>query len=204
MIMGISTKENLQTFKGNPLVNAAAFLDSRVLMNKAALDVACDVPIVLNANNKVERRERFNRAIIPWLIAYASPFITLPLTNRFAMKHIAKLSSFNGKEANLIKISNKFLTSNELLKNGIKEISQKFDINLSEVLKKCNGDYEVLRKKLTSAKTAVTSFDFLFTTFMAGSIGFLNNAQTKKKTGQKGFSAEFEMADKQTVEARTE
>lgn len=204
MIMGISTKQNLQAFKGNPLVSTAAFLDSRVLMNKAALDVACDVPIVLNANNKVERRERFNRAIIPWLIAYASPFITLPLTNRLAMKHIAKLSSFNGKEANLIKISNKFLTSNELLKNGVKEISQKFDINLSEVLKKCNGDYEVLRKKLTSAKTAVSSFDFLFTTFMAGSIGFLNNAQTKKKTGQKGFSAEFEMADKQTVEARTE
>ena len=65
MIMGISTKQNLQAFKGNPLVSAATFLDSRVLMNKAALDVACDVPIVLNANNKVERRERFNRAIIP-------------------------------------------------------------------------------------------------------------------------------------------
>ena len=35
--MGISTKQNLQAFKGNPLVSTAAFLDSRVLMNKAKI-----------------------------------------------------------------------------------------------------------------------------------------------------------------------
>ncbi len=203
LTVDVNTKR--QTFRGgNPLVNGAVFLDSRVLMNKAALDVACDVPIVMNANNKVERRERFNRALIPWIIAYATPFVTLPLTNRLAMKHIAKLSKFNGKETNLIKLSNKHLTSAKALEENIKPLAEKFNVDLPKVLEKCGGDYETLRKKIVNAKTAVTSFDYIFTTLSAGSIGFINNAMTKKKTGQQGFSAEFEMADKETVEKRAE
>ena len=199
----VNTKR--QTFRGrNPLVNGAVFLDSRVLMNKAALDVACDVPIIMNANNKIERRERFNRAIIPWIIAYATPFITLPLTNRLAMKHIAKLSKFNGKEANIIKLSNKHLISVKALEENIKPLAEKFNVDLPKVLGKCGGDYEELRKKIVNAKTVVASFDYVFTTLSVGSIGFINNAMTKKTTRQRGFSAEFEMADKETIEKRAE
>ncbi len=51
---------------------------------------------------------------------------------------------------------------------------------------------------------AVLTFDFLFTSATLGSAGFINRYKTRKKTGQDGFSAEFNMADKNLVEKRTE
>lgn len=53
-----------EAFKSRFLVNSAVFLDERVLMNKAVLDASVDVPIVLMANNKTERRERINKAAV--------------------------------------------------------------------------------------------------------------------------------------------
>lgn len=51
-------------------------------------------------------------------------------------------------------------------------------------------------------KNAVLSFDFAFTAGSLGSIGYYNNYLTKKKTGRKGFSAEFNMADKSVTDER--
>ncbi|MFI3300390.1 MAG: hypothetical protein R3Y28_03115 [Candidatus Gastranaerophilales bacterium] len=231
--MNISTNQQSSRvqFKNNnnPVVNSAVFLDNRVLMNKAVLDLVFDVPMVLLTNNKDEQRERASRCALICGISYATPFVTLPITNRLAMKHVAKMSKFMGKESNLIQLSNKFLKSADDCKTGLAELPEQLSKGLFEkakkkpekmaeavakkeeysqliksVVEKENGDFEAIRNKIINAKNSVLSFDLLFTAGSLGSINFLNNYVTKKKTGQKGFAAEFKMADKEVVEKRAE
>ena len=102
----------------------------------------------------------------------------------------------------MVKLSNKYLTSAEATKQGIEELSKKYDF--SEILKNNNNDYEKIRKKLINAKMSVLAFDFLFTTSLMASAGFINRYITRKKTGKDGFSAEFNMANKNVVEKRAE
>lgn len=193
-------------FKGNPAISLASYLDERILLGKAVLDVtAFDAPQIIMANNKQERREKFNKASFSFALGYLSPLVTLPLTNRLGMKYVAKLTkSFKSKEANLIRISNKYLVSSEETRKGIEKLSKELNTDYSPILEKVGGDYEKLRKKLINAKNAVLSFDLFFTTASIGSIGFFNNWQTKRKTKQNGYSAEFNMADKDIIEKRAE
>ena len=254
--INIHNKTNVPNFKAGPLVNVATYLDERVLLGKAALDVtALDAPQIIMANNGQERREKFNKASFSFALGYLSPLVTLPLTNRLAMRHIAKLSkSYLSNQNNLIELSNRYLISKEAIQKGIKELSNKYnfseilekygydyekvrqellkinDKNLklpkkylssaqktkegiekyskkydfSELLENNNYDYEKIRKKLINAKNAVLAFDLLFTSASIGCVGFFNNWQTKRKTKQDGYSAEFSMADKDIVEKRAE
>ena len=199
-------KTNLPNFKGNPIVGLATYLDERVLLGKAFLDViALDAPQIIMANNSEERREKFNKASFSFILGYLSPLVTLPLTNRLAMKHIAKLTkNFVAKDSNLIQLSNKYLVNKEETKKGIELLSKKLKTDYKPLLDKVGGDYEVLRKKLINAKNSVLAFDLLFTSASIGCVGFFNNWQTKRKTKQDGFSAEFSMADKDIVEKRAE
>lgn len=198
-----SAVSNNVSFKSNPLINATSFIEERVMLNKALLDGSKDISTILQTNNSIERRERINRFAIIWSIAFLTPLVTLPLTNRLAMKYIAKLSKgFSAKENNLIKLSNKYLGNKELTKQGIEELSKKYDF--SKLLKENNYDYEKIRKKLINAKNSVLAFDFLFTTSLMGSAGFINRYRTRKKTGKDGFSAEFNMGDKNLIEKRAE
>lgn len=197
----ISSMQNNISFKSNPLINTTSFIEERVLLNKALLDGAQDISTVCLTNNKVERIERIRRASLAWSLAFLTPFITLPLTNRLAMKYIAKLSpGFFSKENNLIKLSNKYLHNANATQKGIEELSKKNDIGAFSHNKNC--DYEKIRRKIIDAKTAVLAFDCLFTAGSAGSIGFINRYLTRKKNGKDGFSAEFNMADSAYIEAR--
>ena len=193
-------------FKGNPFVSLATYLDERVLLGKAALDVtALDAPQIIMANNKEERREKFNKASLSFALGYLSPLVTLPLTNRLAMKHIAKLTkNFVAKDANLIQLSNKYLVNVEETKKGIELLAKKLKTDYMPLLDKVGGNYDVLRKKLINAKMSVLAFDLLFTSASIGCVGFFNNWQTKRKTQQDGYSAEFSMADKDIIEKRAE
>ena len=138
---------NKIAFKSNPIINATSFIEERVLLNKALLDGAKDVSFIVNSNNRDESEERFIRSAIAWTTAFLTPLITLPLTNRLAMRHIAKLSkSFLSKENNLIELSNKYLTSAKATKQGIEELSRRSDF--SEILKENNYDYEQIRQNL--------------------------------------------------------
>lgn len=193
-------QNNIQ-FGSNPLVNTTSFIEERVLLNKALIDGARDVSTVLQTNNKVERTERIRRFSLIWSLAFLTPFVTLPLTNRLAMKYIAKLSpGFCSKENNLIKLSYKYLKDADSTKSGIKNLSEKCD--LKDVLAKNNFDYENIRKKLINAKTSVLAFDCLFTAGTMGSVGFINRHITRKKTGRDGFSAEFNMGEQELIENR--
>ncbi len=200
------SKSQNTNFKGNPIVGLATYLDERVLLGKAFLDVtALDAPQIIMANNGQERREKFNKASFSFILGYLSPLVTLPLTNRLGMKYIAKLTKkFIAKDANLIQLSNKYLVNAEETKKGIELLSKKLKTDYQPILDKVGGDYEVLRKKLINTKNSVLAFDLLFTSASIGCVGFFNNWQTKRKTKQDGFSAEFSMADKDIVEKRAE
>lgn len=196
----LSSIQNNISFKANPIISTTSFIEEIVPLNKAIIDGARDISTVLQTNNKVERTERIRRFALIWSLAFLTPFVTLPLTNRLAMKHIAKLSSgYFSKENNLIKLSNKYLKNADLTKKGITELSKKYD--LGNFLEK-NNDYEKIRKKLINAKNSVLSFDCLFTAGTMGSIGFVNRYITRKKTGKDGYSAEFNMADSKLIENR--
>ena len=145
--MRITNNISDTSFKSNPLINATSFIEERVFFNKAILDGARDASIILNANNKNEREERFRKSCIVWGTAFLTPLVTLPLTNRLAMKYIAKLSkSFVSNENNLIELSNKYLVSKEATKKGIEELSKLSDF--SEFLRENNFNYEQIRQNL--------------------------------------------------------
>lgn len=199
----VAYPKDIVSFKSNPLISVSSFIEDRVLLNKALIDGAKDVSIIVNANNRNEREERFIRSCIAWGSAFLTPLVTLPVTNKLAMKHVAKLTkTYFSHDNNLIKLSNKYLSSKDATKFGIEELARKYDF--TELLKVNGHDYEKIRKKIINAKTSVLAFDFLFTSATLGSAGFVNRYRTRKKTGMDGFSAEFKMADKNIVEKRAE
>ena len=190
----------------NPLITTAVFLDERVLLNKAILDVAAlDAPQIIMSNNKDERRERLNKSAISFALGYISPFITLPLSNRLVMSKVVKLSkNFTSSENKLIQLSFKYLDNKLNTQKGIELLSKELKTDFSGIINKFGGDYEKIRQKLINAKCIVLGSDMLFTAGSIGSLGFYNNWQTKKLTRQDGYSAEFKMADKDIVEKRAQ
>lgn len=196
--------ENQQSFKGISPYNITAALEENVLLNKALFDVTgSDIPWVIMANNKEERRERINRGLLSVIMVFVSPLVALPFINRFAMSHISKLTpKMFSKTFNAVKLSNKYLVNAEKTKEGLNELSKNLNMDFSSVVKRADGDYEKLRKKIITAKNIVLGFDLLMVAGVFGHIGFYNDWQTRKKTGQIGFSAELNMADKEVVEKR--
>lgn len=179
---------------------------NNIFLNKALFDLtSSDIPWVIMANNKEERRERINRAALSIGMVFVSPLIVLPFVNRFAMKNIVKLTpDFASKQYNAIKLSNKHLVSAEATKKGLQELSQKLKIDFKPTIDKVGGDYNKLRGKISTAKNIVLGTDLMLISGTFGHIGFFNNWQTKKKTGQNGYSAELKMAEKEVIEKRAE
>lgn len=175
-----------------------------IFLNKALFDLtSSDIPWVVMANNKEERRERINRSALSMGMVFVSPLIILPFINRFAMKNIVKLApEFTSKQWQAIKLSNKYLTSAQKTKEGLEELSKELKIDFTTVIEKAGGDYEKLRNKISIAKNIVLGSDLMLIAGSFGHIGFFNAWQTKKKTGQNGFSAELKMADKEVIEKR--
>lgn len=94
--------------------------------------------------------------------------------------------------------------SNEETQKGLKELAKEMKIDFNPMIQRAGGDYEKIRKKIITAKNTVLGCDFFLVSGAFGNIGFFNNWQTKKKTGQKGYSAELGMADKSVIEKRAE
>jgi len=177
-----------------------------IFLNKALFDLtSSDIPWVAMANNKEERRERINRSALSVGMVFVSPLILLPFVNRFAMKNITKLTSECGsKQWNAIKLSNKHLVSAEKTKAGLEELSKELKIDFTPIVDKVGGNYDKLRSKISTAKNIVLGTDLMLIAGSFGHIGFFNAWQTKKKTGQNGYSAELKMANKEIIEKRAE
>ena len=210
----------------NGFYNTTRELDSSVMLSRGLIDTfGCTIPWLIMANNDTERQEKTRRYLINYVLVWLTPFVTLPLSNRFAMKHIAKLTkSFWSNNHKAMIISNKFLKDKDLMMPELQKMADKTNrypleslfnrffpkkkyaqkIDIKELLKSVDGDTEKLRQKLIKAKNAVFVSDCIFTFGSGATVLFLNNEITRKKTGQAGFSAEMGMADKETVEKRAE
>lgn len=197
-----------------------------VFLNKTLFDLTgSDIPWVVMANNKEERRERINRASLSIGLIFLPPLLILPFVNKFAMNKIVKLTSeFSSKNYNAIRLSNKYLSSAQDAEEGLKKLSEQKTfsnelrdmyykyikrkpvpedkLDIPELLKHVDGNYDKLRKKIATAKNIVMAIDLLIIAGVFGHIGFYNNRQTEKKTGQIGYSAEMKMADKEVIEGR--
>lgn len=177
-----------------------------IFLNKALFDLtSSDIPWVVMANNKEERRERINRSALSIGMVFVSPLIILPFVNRFAMRSVVKLTQdFASNQYNAIKLSNKNLVSAQKTKEGLEELSKELKIDFKPIIDKVGGDYDKLRNKISVAKNIVLGTDLALIAGSFGHIGFFNAWQTKKKTGQNGYSAELKMADKEVIEKRAE
>lgn len=197
-----------------------------VFLNKTLFDLTgSDIPWVVMANNKEERRERINRASLSIGLIFLPPLLVIPFVNKFAMSKIVKLTSeYSSKNYNAIRLSNKYLSSAEKTKEGLTELAKQKTfsnelrdmyykyikrkpvpedkLDVPELMKHVDGDYDKLRKKISTAKSIVMAVDLAIIAGVFGHIGFYNNWQTEKKTGQIGYSAEMKMADKEVIEGR--
>ena len=215
-----------QTHFNGAWISAASYLEEKnMLLNKAIVDASVDIPFICLANNKTEQKERIRRIAINYPLCFLSPLVTLPLTNRLAMKYVGKLTkSIWSNSHKAIHISNEFLKDSDSMINELKKmmnetpkspfevlfnklfpkIKYEQKINLEKLLESCDGDKEKLRQKIIKSKNAVLSFDFLFSAGSVCGMAFLNNAITKKTTKRDGYSAEFELASKEIVDKRAE
>ena len=124
-VAGINKKYD--TPFGNGFYNVTRELDSSVLLSRAMVD-ACGatIPWIIMANNATERKEKARRLLFDYSIAYMSPFLTLPFTNRLAMKYLGKLTkSVWSNNHKAIHISNKFLKDSESMMKELHRMAEK-------------------------------------------------------------------------------
>lgn len=225
-IQGFDRVHERKSFKGAGFYNNVAELQSNIILSRALIDlVGCDVPWVVMANNNNERIERARRYSIVFILAFMSPMLLVPVLNRAAMKHFSKLTkSLWSNNHKAIHLSNEYLVNAEKTKEGLIKLAQETStgpvealyykltkkkpleqkLNLEELIESVGGDWEKLRQKIINTKNMVLFADFLSSGVALGSMGFINNYLTKRKTGQAGFSAELKMAEKGIIEKRAD
>ncbi|MDR1327034.1 MAG: hypothetical protein LBJ74_01360 [Heliobacteriaceae bacterium] len=212
------------SFKGTGFYNFSADFEKNVLMNRAAIAGVNDVLWVVKANNNVERREKARRFMVAFTLSFLAPILTLPLSNRIGMKTAKLTKGFWSQNHKAAHISYGDLGSVDKMQKGLEKLKTKYTFNpierliakaqgkklektpldFDELLEKCGNDPEKLRRKLINTKAGIISVDVVLSALPFGSIGFVNNRITKKQSGQSGFSAEMNMADKELVEKRAE
>ena len=109
--------------------NVTTELNSSVMLSRALVDACgCTIPWIIMANNGTERKEKARRFLFDYAVIYMTPFLTLPFTNRLAMKHIGKLTKnlwSNNHKA--VHISNEFLKDADSMMQELHRISKKTD-----------------------------------------------------------------------------
>ncbi len=186
------------------LYNTTSRIQENTVFNRGIMDLGgVALPQAAMANNHVEAVERSAKSFFYFFVAFMSPFVTLPLSNKFALSKVFKITkNFNSKENEIIQLSYDYLKgSTQHMIKGIKELSQKLtekDKNFKgfdTILQKYKGKEELLKEQLVKAKTNVFGSDYLFTGFLMGSNPWIMNELTKKFTGRTGYSGEYEMAN---------
>jgi len=180
-------------------------IESNNVLNKGLLEITgYAVPSVIMANNKVEARERAEKSAALFGLSFLVPLVFIKGLNKGFSKLYKISDSLKGPETRLIEISKKYLVKDaKYMEEGIKELADNLDREgtkgtkpaFDKVLEKF-PDKEKLRQALIKAQDKVLLGDYLLTGGSIGAIYWLSNENTKKKTGRDGFSAEFEMADK--------
>lgn len=220
--MDIVNNKNHPSFQN--LYNVSQSVQQNAVLNRALIDAGGIFPWLIKSNNKQERTERLINMSTFFGFAFLAPVINVPLANRIAMRSMKLTDSFFDTNSNAIQLSNKFLTNSEDMLKGLdlynkenkfafspleKLYSKIFakdrikNVDINKLIKKCQNNPELLRKRLVGAKNWVLFSDLIITGATLGSLGFLNNYLTKKRTGKSGFSAELYMADPKIIEQRS-
>ena len=227
--MQINNKIN---FKSS--IGLSSSVQQNAVLNRALIETGGMIPWLIQTNNKEERKERSINLGIFYILAFFAPILNVPLANRIAMKLCGLTDNLSDNNHKAIQLSNEYLTNKDRVIEGLekynnsstivnKKISEKFytsplekfyniltgkkennSINLKKLLEKCNNNPELLRKRLIKSKNWVLFSDLIISGITLGSLGFLNNYLTKKRTGKSGFSAELEMADSKIIEQRAD
>lgn len=200
--------------------NVTSNVQQNVVLNRALIDAGGIFPWLIQCNNKEERTERIINLSTFFGFAFVAPVINVPAANRIAMRCQGLTDGLLDNNHKAIQLSNEFLTKDDKLLKGLdlynkdkkfasSPIERLFgknskQINVDKLLKKCQDNPELLRKRLVYAKNLVLFSDLVITGVTLGSLGFLNNYLTKKRTGKSGFSAELNMADSKIIEQRSE
>ena len=134
----------IPTFKGSNFYNVTQELNSSVMLSRAVIDLfGCDIPWAVMANNKQERKERIRKAGSFYIVAWLSPFLTLPLSNRLSAKYVGKLTkNFWSNNHKVLHLSNSYLKNSEDMIKGLKLLSQKT----------ARGPIETLYNKIDKSK----------------------------------------------------
>lgn len=185
--------------------------ESNNVANKGLIEIGgYAVPGVIMANNKVEARERAEKAAMAFSFSFIAPLIFLPLLNKQLLKSYKITETFKNNEQKIMNLSKKYLAKDaKYMIEGIKELKEelrpaKTHLGLDNILNQFKGREDKLKNKLLKAHDKILFLDVLFTGGLMGSLYWISNAITKKKTGRDGFSAEYKMAEKNYVENKAE
>lgn len=197
----VSWKNFAQTpFKGLAL-NTCAAVESNILLNKGITDIGgLVIPQAIMANNKDESFERVFKSVLYFFFTFVSPFLLLPLMNRYFLKSNKIVKNFSGQQQRILEVSKKYLAADEnYFKEGLSKTAKtlfndehKFD----ETVKSFKNP-EKLRRLLIDVHTKIHSLDFLVTNLMVASIPWLGNAVTKYRTNRSGYSGTYKIADEE-------
>lgn len=198
-------------------------IEKNMLANRAILEAGGVFPWLLQTNNSEEKKEKLNSIGAFCFFAFLAPLITVPISNRIAMRMTGLTKSLLANNHKAVQLSYAHLVSSLKTEEGIAELAKKAStspfesflnkiigkkdnntLDVQELLKNSNNNYEALRNKLMNAKLGVLCSDLFITGATIGGLGFMNNYLTKKRSGKTGFSAELEMADSSIIADRAD
>lgn len=188
-------------FKQGGVFNTMAAIESNILLNKGITDIGgFVVPQAVMSNNKDESIERVFKSLLYFAFTFVSPFLLLPLINKYALKSGKIINDLKGEQKRILEVPKRYLTKGaEEMKEGIKKTAKKLfdDENKFNSTLEKYSNLEELRKKLIDAHSKVLFTDFLTTNLMVASIPWLGNALTKYRTKRSGYSGTYKLADEE-------
>lgn len=189
------------------LYSATSMIQDNTVLNKAILSlIGFQIPYCLSANNKTEQKERVVQGSWFMGVSYLAPFVLLPFVNRRVLLKSGITDSLKDKGVAIIRVSKDYLNADtNKMVQGIKETARKLEEqkefkgiseHFDRILEKF-PDKEQLRQKLIKAHKDIFKYDFIFTSVLGGAaMPWISNFYTELTTGRKGYSGEFEMADR--------
>ena len=196
-----SKYNNTVSFKQNSVFNTMANIESNILLNKGITDIGGFViPQAIMSNNKDESIERVFKSLLYFIFTFVSPFLLLPMANKYALKSNKILDNLSNEQKKILEVPKKYLCKNtDKMLEGIKKTAQNIfgDENKFNPIIEKFTDKEELRKKLINTHTEILFTDFLATNLMVASIPWLGNALTKYRTKRSGYSGTYKMADEE-------
>ena len=173
-----------------------ANIESNILLNKGITDIGGFViPQAIMSNNKDESIERVFKSLLYFIFTFVSPFLLLPLVNKYALKSNKIIDNLSGEQKKILEIPKKYLTcGTDKMLEGIKKTAKNLfgDENKFNPTLEKFSDKEELRRKLINAHSKILFADFLVTNVLVASIPWLGNALTKYRTKRSGYSGNLQ------------